>query len=142
MARPAYSKSMHLSVERELAVILWCSILENRLTARCIIVVAHVASFHTWQLLYSPLNCFIVFCSVLHFRFSWVPSHVLQSQESLCGPLDFLLEYVYTVQEFCMCCMHFPVFYGSQLMQCVLNGHWIVMEDIDFAPPDVVSMYL
>lgn len=26
------------------------------------------------------------------------------------------------------------------LLQCVLNGHWIVLEDIDFAPPDVVSV--
>ena len=25
--------------------------------------------------------------------------------------------------------------------QCVLNGHWIVLEDIDFAPPDVVSLF-
>jgi midasin len=28
------------------------------------------------------------------------------------------------------------------LTKCVLNGHWIVLEDIDFAPPDVISLLL
>ena len=28
------------------------------------------------------------------------------------------------------------------LLQCVLGGNWIVMEDVDFAPPDVVSEYV